>query len=295
MRLPYRQRFTLIINELGAAVAGRSDDLQAALRRAVPALTETDNLLNLLANDSHTLQQLTGDSNSVITALANNCAQVTAVHHRGQQHRDATRPTQDSNLQATFQKLPGLLEQLRPAMAKLGAAADANEPVLANLNAAAEQLEPPVHRPAGVLAARRCRRSGRWARPRSPARSRSQAADPTIATSTSSRSRRPSWRRTSRSCCTTSTTAAAPSSPTRAAPAARASPGLEALLQYVFNQTLAINTFGPFGHLLAVDAFVSPICTPYATPSTIASTTQVTGRAALPLSATRGSDPTSRA
>ena len=32
--------------------------------------------------------------------------------------------------------------------------------------------------------------------------------------------------------------------------------GLEALLQYVFNQTLSINTFGPFGHLLAVDAFV---------------------------------------
>lgn len=46
--------------------------------------------------------------------------------------------------------------------------------------------------------------------------------------------------------------------------------GLEALLQYVFNQTLAINTFGPFGHLLAVDAFVDPKCSPYATPATIA-------------------------
>src|SRR5579859_2496758 len=52
MRLPYRERLTLIINELGAAVAGRSGDLQSALQRAVPALTETDNLLNLLANDS---------------------------------------------------------------------------------------------------------------------------------------------------------------------------------------------------------------------------------------------------
>src|SRR5437868_698019 len=37
MRMPYRERLTLIINELGAAVAGRSGDLQAALRRAVPA------------------------------------------------------------------------------------------------------------------------------------------------------------------------------------------------------------------------------------------------------------------
>src|SRR6201995_1056006 len=42
MRLPYRQRFTLIINELGAAVAGRSGDLQSALRRAVPGLTAND-------------------------------------------------------------------------------------------------------------------------------------------------------------------------------------------------------------------------------------------------------------
>ena len=38
MRLPYRERFTLIVNELGAAAAARSDDLQAALHRAVPAL-----------------------------------------------------------------------------------------------------------------------------------------------------------------------------------------------------------------------------------------------------------------
>ncbi|HEY2160534.1 MAG TPA: MlaD family protein, partial [Solirubrobacteraceae bacterium] len=34
MRLPYRQRFSFIINELGAAVASRSEDLQSALKRA---------------------------------------------------------------------------------------------------------------------------------------------------------------------------------------------------------------------------------------------------------------------
>ena len=139
MRLPYRQRFTLIINELGAAVAGRSGDLQGALRRAVPALTETDNLLNLLANDSHTLQQLTADSNSVVTALANNSKQVNRfIVEAGNTARDTA--AQDSNLRVSIQRLPGLLEQLRPAMAKLGAAADANEPVLANLNSAAKNF-----------------------------------------------------------------------------------------------------------------------------------------------------------
>ena len=51
--MPERERFTLIINELGAAVAGRSTDLQTALQRAVPALDETDNLLNLLGQRLH--------------------------------------------------------------------------------------------------------------------------------------------------------------------------------------------------------------------------------------------------
>ena len=46
--------------------------------------------------------------------------------------------------------------------------------------------------------------------------------------------------------------------------------GLQALLGYAFNQALAINTFGPEGHILAVDAFVSTMCSNYATPATIA-------------------------
>ncbi|HXZ69725.1 MAG TPA: hypothetical protein VEH31_02490, partial [Streptosporangiaceae bacterium] len=46
--------------------------------------------------------------------------------------------------------------------------------------------------------------------------------------------------------------------------------GLQALLWYVFNQTLAVNTYGPLGHVLAVDAFFSPMCSAYATPASIA-------------------------
>src|SRR5581483_1837442 len=139
MRMPYRERFSLIINELGAGVAGRSSDLQAALRRAVPALTETDNLLKLLADDSHTLQQLTANSDTVITALANNSAQVQRfIVEANNAATDSA--TQKTNLQATFHKLPGFLEQLKPAMQRLGQAADANDPVLSNLNGAASNL-----------------------------------------------------------------------------------------------------------------------------------------------------------
>jgi hypothetical protein len=54
--------------------------------------------------------------------------------------------------------------------------------------------------------------------------------------------------------------------------------GLQALLGYVFNQTLAINTTNQYGHMLAVDAFVDFRCTPYATPDTIATNLKVFGK-----------------
>ena len=41
----------------------------------------------------------------------------------------------------------------------------------------------------------------------------------------------------------------------------------------------AINTFGPFGHMLAVDAFANPMCSPYATPGTIAANLKTYGAA----------------
>ena len=139
MRMPERERFTLIINELGAAVAGRSTDLQTALQRAVPALDETDNLLSLLGNDSQTLKALTASSNSVITALANNSTEVQDFIVDADKAATDT-ATQQANLKTTLARFPGFLEQLKPAMAKLSSAATANTPVLANLNAASGQL-----------------------------------------------------------------------------------------------------------------------------------------------------------
>jgi phospholipid/cholesterol/gamma-HCH transport system substrate-binding protein len=139
MRMPQRERFTLIINELGAAVAGRSVDLQTALTRAVPALDETDNLLSLLGHDSNTLKALTANSNAVITALANNSPQVQNFIVKADKAATDS-ATQQANLKTTLARLPGFLEQLKPTMAKLANAATANTPVVENLNAAASQL-----------------------------------------------------------------------------------------------------------------------------------------------------------
>jgi ABC-type transporter Mla subunit MlaD len=267
-RLPYRQRFSLIINELGAAVAGRSDDLEAALRRAVPALTETDNLLNLLANDSHTLQDLTRDSDSVITALANNNVQVARFIDEANRTSTAT-ATQDNNLRLTFQNLPGVLEQLRPAMAKLGHTVTTNTPVLDNLNASASELDrlftdlPAFSRssiPAikslgkasvtgrqAVIAARPTVTDlNRFAKPLPELANNLAIVLPSLDTQKNAVEKDPR------------------------SPGGKGFSGLQALLGYAFNQALAINTFTPQSHELAVDAFFDKECSPYATPAFIA-------------------------
>ncbi len=268
MRMPQRERLALIINELGAAAAGRSGDIQSALRRAVPALTQTDNLLSLLARDSKTLQHLTVSADTVVTALANNSRQVqrfiteannTATVAAGQQ----------SNLRSTLRQLPGFLEQLRPAMVQLGAAATANQPVVANLDASATELnrlftDLPKFSHSAIPAIRSLGKAS------VTGKAAVQAAAPTVRALNSFAQPTPELAQNLAIVLHDLDDRGRAVEPDSRSPGGRGYTGLEALLQYVFNQTLAINTFGPFGHLLAVDAFVDPKCSPYATPATIA-------------------------
>jgi hypothetical protein len=164
-------------------------------------------------------------------------------------------------------------------MAKLGAAADANEPVLANLNSAAKNFNTllrdlPAFSKSALPAIRslgQASETGKVA---------VQAANPTIKHLNQFAKPTPELAQN------LSIVLHALDSRRRAVEADPRSPGgkgftgLEALLQYAFVQPLAINTFGPLGHLLAVDAFANSTCTPYATPATIASTIKSQGAAA---------------
>jgi virulence factor Mce-like protein len=268
MRMPYRQRFTLIVNELGAAAAARSGDLQAALRRAVPALTETDNLLSLLGDDSTTLQNLTRDSDSVITALADNSAQVNRFIDEAGRTATAT-ATQQQNLRGTIQRLPGLLEQLRPTLKQLGTTVDTNRPVLVNLHDASGQLNRLfTDLPAFSRSARPAIRS--LGQASITGKAAVTAATPTVKDLNAFAKPTPELAGN------LAIVLHDLDDPSRAVERDSRSPGgngftgLQALLGYVFNQTLAINTYGPEGHVLAVDAFASAMCSAYATPASIA-------------------------
>jgi virulence factor Mce-like protein len=268
MRLPYRQRFEIIVNELGAAAAARGGDLQAALQRAVPALTETDALLNLLANDSTTLQNLTRDSNSVITALANNSKNVNRFITEADRTAVAT-ATQQANLRGSLARLPGLLEQLRPTLAQLSTTLTANQPVLQNLNQSAGQLNrlftdlPAFSRSArpAIKSLGQASVTGKVA---------VTAAQPTVRDLNAFAKPTPELAGNLAIVLQDLDTQSRAVEPDPRSPGGKGFSGLQALLWYVFNQTLAVNAYGPEGHMLAVDAFFDPKCSPYATPASIA-------------------------
>ena len=89
-RLPEQQRFTIILNELGAGLAGRGSDLSEVIKRASPALQELDKVLQILANENHVLAKLAVDSDQALQPLAK--VQLARRRlHRAEQHRRAGR------------------------------------------------------------------------------------------------------------------------------------------------------------------------------------------------------------
>ena len=140
MRKPYRQRLSIILGELGAGVAARGPELNAAIRRASPALRETDRVLAMLARQNATLTDLVTNADRVVGDLAGNHRDVGrwVVEARDTARTSAQRRTE---LAAGFHKLPAFLEQLRPTMASLQDVARSQTPALRNLDASASQLQ----------------------------------------------------------------------------------------------------------------------------------------------------------
>jgi phospholipid/cholesterol/gamma-HCH transport system substrate-binding protein len=135
-RLPERQRLTIILNELGAGLAGRGSDLKVVLRRANPALQELDKVVGILAGENHVLAKLAVDSDKALAPfaavrnrVANYIVQSNTVAQATARHRGA--------LERNLADFPPFLRQLGPAMERVGRFADQTTPVFRNLGLAA--------------------------------------------------------------------------------------------------------------------------------------------------------------
>jgi ABC-type transporter Mla subunit MlaD len=138
-RLPEQQRFTIILNELGAGLANRGSDLNAVIRRADPALAEFDKVLQILANENTLLAKLAVDSDRALAPLAavrEHVADFIVQANTVAQASAATR----GDLARNLQLFPPFLEQLVPAQEKLAHFAEETIPVFRDLKVAAPGL-----------------------------------------------------------------------------------------------------------------------------------------------------------
>jgi phospholipid/cholesterol/gamma-HCH transport system substrate-binding protein len=139
MRLPYRQRLSIIINELGTGLAANGDDLRQAVKEADPALQQTDKVLAILADQNKTLSQLAKNGDAVLAPLARDKAKVADFIDTADKTAVASAERR-SDIEASLQKFPAFLQQLKPTMQRLGGLADQMTPVLDDLDSAAPQI-----------------------------------------------------------------------------------------------------------------------------------------------------------
>jgi virulence factor Mce-like protein len=136
---PTRDRFSVIVNELGIATAGRGDDINEILRRAAPALGATRKALEIVNGQRAQLAMMIRASDRLLGRLAPHrrraqqfLDRAASVTDEVAQHRDA--------LSETVAGLPALLHETRGALGRLDTVAKAGTPLLRSLRAAAPAL-----------------------------------------------------------------------------------------------------------------------------------------------------------
>jgi phospholipid/cholesterol/gamma-HCH transport system substrate-binding protein len=138
-RLPYAQRFRLILNELGAGLAGRGEDIEEVVERSNPVLRDVNRLLGTLGAQRNRLAQLSADSEQILSALARERTSVAGFFSNAGAAAEAS-AERGPSLEASFQKLPEFLREFRLTMRGLQGFSDAAAPVFSDLGRASPAL-----------------------------------------------------------------------------------------------------------------------------------------------------------
>jgi ABC-type transporter Mla subunit MlaD len=139
MRLPYRQRFAILLSELGTGLAGRGGDLNEVIHRANPALKQTDDVLAILAKQNNVLTRLARDSDKALAPLAREREHFANFIVQANKTGEAT-AERSVDTRRSIQLLPDFLRQLRLLMVDLGSLTDQGTPLLTDVNKAAPAL-----------------------------------------------------------------------------------------------------------------------------------------------------------
>lgn len=139
MREPQRERFRVIINELGITLTGRGQDLQDILNRFDPTFKEVNDILKILARENKQLETLAVDGDRSLQALAKDRKSITSFFKNADKAARATN-VKRAELAETLNRLPAFLDELEETSKVLKNFAEQAAPVAASARAAAPDL-----------------------------------------------------------------------------------------------------------------------------------------------------------
>jgi ABC-type transporter Mla subunit MlaD len=269
MRRPYRERFRLILAELGTGLAGRPDDLSQVLKRAAPGLRETSKVLEILGRQNQVIKNFITNSDIVVKELEAKKKDVAAwVKSAG--HTAEVSATRQAALREQWKQFPRFLAELQPTMAQLSELADEQTPLLRQVRQTTPQLKQffadlgpfseasrPSLRTLGEAA-----KVGNKAFKESRDEIAELAAVGNNAPSAAKQTRQFLQSFDDRNRSIEPDSRAKDSAPAAPDPTAykdgQGFTGFESILNYTYWQSLALNPFDQLGHLLRVVLFVGP-------------------------------------
>jgi ABC-type transporter Mla subunit MlaD len=140
MRRPYRERFRLIISELGTGLAGRPTELNRVIRRAHPALRELGQTIAILRSQNKVIRDFVRDADTV-SAAVEPFKEDLARWAREADDTATIQASRSEQLGRYWNRLPEFLRELKPTLAELEKTADEQIPTLRALGGAAPELE----------------------------------------------------------------------------------------------------------------------------------------------------------
>jgi ABC-type transporter Mla subunit MlaD/uncharacterized membrane protein YgcG len=139
LREPFKRRLQLLINEFGTALAGNPENLNEAIRLGAPSLTELRKVTRILGEQNAIIRDLNVNSDVVIGELT---ARQEDVVRFILEARDTARASAErrEDLSRDFELLDDFLAELDPTLVQLENVAREQTPLLTDLRAAAPGL-----------------------------------------------------------------------------------------------------------------------------------------------------------
>ena len=138
-RLPYAQRFRIILNELGVGLATRGPELRETITRANPTLLEVNKVLRILSSQNRRLAELARNGDNNLTLLAEKRRNMVGFFRAAGITAGAT-AERSEDMRENLRNLPTTLRSLRQTFGALRTFADDTRPTIEALQPNAKQI-----------------------------------------------------------------------------------------------------------------------------------------------------------